>query len=229
MFKYDKKIMLIYMEKTREWHDSMSVKDFNALWCICIDLIKKTKQEKGITLSNLAESCRDYVANHDLTALTDFPDFTSEHMLWFCLEYLLLGNEQDLPFEEYEHMEKEHKRISRKLRIDEGYTYIERPDGYYMIFSGDTPLNAEHVVDMLKIKSSNDKMVQDIESVLAQPVYVADTSKIFEDSNYQVKHYTFYNLIMEQADRIDELEQMLYDVECELEELEMENRRLCSQ
>ena len=112
-------------------------------------------------------------------------------------------------------------------KIDDNYNYIEKPDGYYMIFNGDTPLNAEYVMDMIKIKSDKDKMIQNIKSVLAQPIYVADTSNIFENTNYRIKEHTFYGLIMEQADRIDELEQMLYDVECELEEVEMENRRLC--
>lgn len=36
------------------------------------------------------------------------------------------------------------------------------------------------------------------------------------------------SLVNKMSERISELEQMLDDVECELEELEMENRRLCS-
>ena len=48
--------------------------------------------------------------------------------------------------------------------------------------------------------------------------------------NSNIEHHTIHSLLMKQADRINELEQMLDDAEYEIEEIEQENRRLkCSQ
>lgn len=113
------------------------------------------------------------------------------------------------------------------------YTLIEHPNGHYWKIQ-DTITGKEYAkqdaIDLLnRIWNIQPKTIQDIEKALNQPIIITDTSKVFEDNNFQIKHHTFYGLIMEQADRIEELEQLLNDVECELEELEMENRRLCSQ
>ena len=111
------------------------------------------------------------------------------------------------------------------------YELMEHPNGQYWKVK-DIETGREYAkqdaVKLLNDLQMKSKTVKDIEKALQEPIYITDTSKIFEDNNYQVKHYTFYSLIMEQVDKINELEQMLDDVELELEELEQENRRLCS-
>lgn len=113
------------------------------------------------------------------------------------------------------------------------YELIEHPNGHYWKIL-DTLTDEEYAkqdaIDLLNmIWNIQPKTIQDIEKALNQTIYTTDTSNVFENNNFRIKQHTFYGLIMEQSDRINELEQMLYDVENELEELERENRRLCSQ
>ena len=114
----------------------------------------------------------------------------------------------------------------------ERYELIEHPNGQYWKIK-DTLTEKEYAkedaINLLNnIEETKSKTWRDIEKALNQSLYITDISKIFENNNPLIKHQTFYGLIMEQVDRINELEQMLDDVEIELEELEMENRRLCS-
>ena len=80
------------------------------------------------------------------------------------------------------------------------------------------------IVDLLNQWSS---VMDDFEKICDESIYMCDTSRIWDcKENSKVKRYSFYELLTVQSDRIGLLEEELVDVECEVEMLEEENRRL---
>ena len=89
---------------------------------------------------------------------------------------------------------------------------------------GLVPMSESQVADVLNEWVS---IKEDFEEICDESVYTCNTDKIWDwKEDYEVKRYAFYELLMNQSDRIKLLEEQLVDVECEVEMLEEENRRL---
>lgn len=99
-------------------------------------------------------------------------------------------------------------------------------EAYYTFLEIIVELQKEHREQRRTIREQ-EKNLSNIKKSLNEPIFTADTSRVWDsDADFTLNRWTFHELIMRQQDSIDELEQALYDVESELEELEQENRRL---
>ena len=76
-----------------------------------------------------------------------------------------------------------------------------------------------------KLYSIADKQLNDIFRIFDEPIYlVENVEKLWDCSeDFNVKKYTFYDLLINQSNRIMELEQTVMDLEWEVEQLSDEN------
>lgn len=112
----------------------------------------------------------------------------------------------------------------------ERYTLKEHPNGHYWKIKDNNTGKEYAKKEAIELLNNMEEEMDRIRNILSEPVYLADSSEVFSNKEFNIEHHTIHSLLMKQADRINELEQMLDDAEYEIEEIEQENRRLkCSQ